>query len=454
MTSRLSEMRSLMISPAESTANLSLAPSTNLSIMSTATATSNASTNSSSSIIMGTGSGGGGQPQMMQTIMQAPRESRSAEALCSACAEVNGVPAGNCGQMWMSSDSSSSRCDLDAFGDNTSLVHCPDENIMKVQHQQQLSPARHNINPLAGQPLQIAKPLPSAMERCLSCMSKLGQQGQQDILSPSWTMDLNSLGSSAASGNNGGSNGNAGHPSSVPLPQGSIGSGNSDRLSISSHGSGSGGGGGGGNGGGEFYGNYDTPRSVLVAEQMRRTSNGRNTPPGHFQQGGGGNGCHFNNTGHQGQSSPYRRPCNNPGGGNNVMGCGGNCHCRQSVGVNNSHIYYNSVAEQQLSSKAMKGAPGAGGINHHAVAGGPYENYDFPRCVQSQPAQPHSLNSYPSYPGESLGGGNSSSSSVCVGGGGASSIDWTKVREKSSFSFIAVYLLVWQPHNTCNCRRS
>jgi len=427
MTSRLSEMRSLMITPTDSTANLSLAPSTNLTVASSSACT--AST----------------------TMMQAPRESRSAEALCTACGEhpqvnFNGAGAGQ-QSMWKSSDSSSSRCDLDNCLDNISLVHCPDESIPQKAH---VSPAHRN-NPLSqqNQPLQIAKPLPSAMERCLSCMSKLGQQGTQDILSPSWTMDLNSLSNSTGAGNGGSSNGHSGNSMGVALPQGSIGSGNSDRLSISSHGSSGGGGGGGGCGpnGGEFYGNYDTPRSVLVAEMRRGNSNnGRcNTPPGVFQGGNGASNCHFSSTsgqqqpGHTGQpscGSPYRRPpvssCGlsngqataaAPGGSNNIIGCGvGNCHCQRGpvgvvVGVNNSHIYYNSVAEQQHTNNKSHKAPNL----HPGHLPGPYENYDFPRCVQPPPQGAHSLNSYPSYSGESVVSG-------CVGSNGPSSIDWTKVR--------------------------
>lgn len=305
------------------------------------------------------------------------------------------------------------------------------------------SPAR---NPAQGQPLQIAKPMPSSMERCLSCMSKLGQQGQDNILSPSWTMDLTVTAPPATNNGapvlNNGSN--------------SLGSGNSDRLSISSHGS--------SGGVTEYY--YDTPRSVLVAEARRNAAARASTPPGIFQNGqqqpmvisGGAPGCNTNShyqgsngSGGGGCSSPYRNPRNVHGCANGFgvqqqgAPCPAGCHCHNHPQrvmnssaaaappsgsapghVGNSPIYYNGVAEQ----KAHGGKPP---INLHSsgssTAPGPYENYDFPRCTTTHPL------SFPP--------GNHSSAAACGCCPGEHSscahsagIDWNKVTKMKKYARI------------------
>lgn len=360
------------------------------------------------------------------TMSPTPRESRSAEALCNACNDnIIGQPSGS---MWMSSEASS-RCDLDSC-DNISVI-CPEdvhhlpEHASHAQAKHPASPARH---PSQGQPLQIAKPMPSSMERCLSCMSKLGQQGQ-DILSPSWTMDLNVTSTapplSSASTSNG--------------LQGSIGSGNSDRLSISSHGS--------SGGVTEYY--YDTPRSVLVAEARRNAAVRAATPTGIYQNSqmvhASSTSCnttsHYPSSNGSGGScsSPYRNPRSNHGGCSangfassvtvqqgacTAASCPSGCHCQAHqrvmsssvTGLGNSPIYYNGVAEQ----KAHGGKPP---INLHLTTAsgsnggaGPYENYDFPRCT-------HPV-SFASTVSQTSGGCCPVERTTCGHSGG---IDWSKV---------------------------
>ncbi len=342
--------------------------------------------------------------------------------------------------MWMSSEASS-RCDLDSC-DNISVTSPEDLATLHEQnaHAHVKHPASPARNLAHGQPLQIAKPMPSSMERCLSCMSKLGQQGQ-DILSPSWTMDLNVT----STGNT-----TVAQPlastSTTNGPQGSIGSANSDRLSISSHGS--------SGGVTEYY--YDTPRSVIVAEARRTAAARSSTPPGVFQNGqmahasGSGNGSinngssgsasHYpgSNGSGGGCSSPYRNPRSNHGGcstngyASSVAGqqgattasaCPSGCHCQShqrvmssSVsGHGNSPIYYNGVAEQ----KAHGGKPP---INLHPVSGGsngahgPYENYDFPRSIHPMSFSHTAPHAGGCYPGEHTS---------CSHSGG---IDWSKVQ--------------------------
>ncbi|OXA52055.1 Protein Dok-7 [Folsomia candida] len=431
MSSRLSEMRTLSSMPChESSANISV-------INMNQPAPSSSSSSSS-------------------TIPCAPRESWSAEALCSACSsagEMNHQQANHQSQIW-----SDSRCELldncdsismcPAAGgvDESSHHHHPNNYPPSSSSARTVTVGPHSParNP-AGTALQIAKPLPSAMERCLSCMSKLGQQ--TDILSPSWTMDLNVSAASASMGGGGG--GTANLPSSSTGLQGSIGSGNSDRLSISSHGSGSGVGVGGG-GPAEYY--YDTPRSVLVAE-MRRNARS-NTPPGMFQNGSSNqmsNPCHNGGQTQQGgitstavcaspcrgprnhniSIAPQPQPCPNQSYNGAAVCVLGNCHCQQQPSVmggqqqsggGGGHIYYNGVAEQKSLGGNKTHPPQP--INLHmagATTGGPgpYENYDFPRCVPP-PAQNPGLGCYPYSEGASTSGiGLNGTSSM-------SSIDWNK----------------------------
>ncbi|CAL8106892.1 unnamed protein product [Orchesella dallaii] len=396
-------------------------------------------------------------------ISPTPRESRSAEALCNAC---NDNITGQTGSMWMSSEASS-RCDLDSC-DNISVISPEDaaSNLHDQTHGHPKHPASPARTPAQGQPLQIAKPLPSSMERCLSCMSKLGQQGQ-DILSPSWTMDLNV--SSAPN------NTTAPPPlSSVNNgPQGSIGSGNSDRLSISSHGS--------SGGVTEYY--YDTPRSVLVAEARRNAAARASTPPGVFQNGqmmhangSCSSSSHYSSGTTQpsanGCSSPYRNPRNNQltshgcaanGFAPPVAGqqgaatatCPTGCHCQShprvmnssAAGHGNSPIYYNGVAEQ----KAHGGKPP---INLHSSSAshvGPYENYDFPRCTHPISFPPSVNHSCSCCPGE-----HSAATSTC---GHSNGIDWSKKPPMDRSSIASTALGSDQtsefydtpPRHSCSC---
>lgn len=115
-------------------------------------------------------------------------------------------------------------------------IHCPSMDTFSSRTDSVVDAMSHchSASPM-GQPPQA-----SAMERCISCTSKLGQAGAAqasagDLLKPSWTMDL-----SLNNGNEGGLC-------------------NADRISLSSHGS----------SGCEFY--YDTPRGAMI----RKTG----TPP-------------------------------------------------------------------------------------------------------------------------------------------------------------------------------
>jgi len=208
----------------------------------------------------------------------------------------------------------------------------------------------------------------------MSCMSKLGQSG--DVLSPSWTMELC------------GSNHN-----------------NSDRISLSSHGS---------SGGGlmnETNFCYDTPRSVLA--ELRRTSSSRShTPPGGvFCSNGSQQPCNATNY----HCSPCRN--NNAGGRNATIS--NSCGCKSHGGpVGSSPIYYNGVAEQKAHGSGTK-TPN----NLHNGAPNPYENYDYPRCIVQPPM---------------VSSGSNNSGSCCENNvpssthsGGSGSIDWAKVRFRS-----------------------
>lgn len=246
--------------------------------------------------------------QYKGTLSPTPRESRSAEELCAAAEDSNGTASG----LWMASDTSS-RSDIDNC-DNRSTCQIPN-------HQPSSSPVKQTVG----------KPLPSSMERCLSCMSKLGQGNVYDILSPSWTMDL--------------STNSACHNTS-------LGSGNSDRLSISSHGS-------HGSGGAAVDFCYDTPRSVLVNEIRR--GHRSSTPPAQHNC----TTCHGRTC-----VTVSGRSCESPQ--RNATGRNGcaaqahmNCLCQhhhpQQVGTAAGPIYY-SIPEQPSKQ-------------------GPFENYDVPRSA-------------------------------------------------------------------------
>ena len=322
---------------------------------------------------------------MMSTNSPTPRESRSAEELCLA---PEGPTSISTNSFWMTSDSSS-RCDLDSC-DNLSVI-APSQ-IGHVHHNcPAASPTR---NP---QHQQVPKPLPSAMERCLSCMSKLGQGGQlsgPDVLRPSWTMDLTSN-------------------SSPQEP------GNCDRLSLSSHGSSSGG------GVTEYY--YDTPRSVLVGDMRRGATCRAHTPPAPLGQNNGQMSYHgYGNC----PVSPHARPnCESPQRRNESPNGYRLGQCGVSGPVPGTPIYYN-IPEQlppQKSSSAVTGSGSSrGSINLTPHNSGPYENYDFPRV-----APPVTINPGSGLAGQSQSG--SSQGSCCNGNcNGAShltnaNIDWNKV---------------------------